>query len=157
MHAYLIPGLSLGPVAVRRVFAMIPEARWDEPTEPGRFTPREVIAHLADWEPIFLMRMKLGVDKPGSTISVYDEGVRAIEQGYAQMEPRAQLDRFEANRSLTVRFVEGLDSAGLHSTFMHPERGEMTVEDQANMLVGHDMYHLEQLLRHVGDKLADVW
>lgn len=157
MHPYLFPGLSVGPAAVRRVFMLIPEARWDEPTEPGRFSPREVIAHLADWEPIFLERMRLGVDTPGGTVAVYDEDLRAIEQGYSHSDPHAQLDRFEANRSVTIRFLEGLDEALFRNTYVHPERGEMAVEDQANMLLGHDLYHIEQLGRHVGDKVADVW
>ncbi len=157
MHAYLFPGLTLSPTVLRRVFALIPEARWDEPAAPDRFTPREVIAHLADWEPIFLVRMKLGVDKPGSEVAVYDEGHRAIEQGYAHSDPRTQLDRFEASRALLVRYLDGLDSAAFQSRFLHPERGEMTVYDQANMLLGHDLYHLEQLTGFIGDKLADVW
>ena len=27
----------------------------------------------------------------------------------------------------------------------HAERGAMTLEDQANMLLGHDLYHIDQL------------
>lgn len=157
MHAYLVPGLKLGPVVVRRVFERIPSARWDEPTSEDRFTPREVLAHLADWEPILLQRMVAGVEKPGVQIVAYDEGLRAIEQGYRHMDPWEQLDRFEAGRAMTVRYVEGLAPEVLQNTFVHPERGTMTVEDQANMLLGHDLYHLEQLSAFLGDKLAGVW
>ena len=61
-----------------------------------------------------------------------------------------------------VAVVVELGAVDLHDHVLddervHPERGEMAVEDQANMLLGHDLYHIEQLGRHVGDKLADVW
>ncbi|MCB8932021.1 MAG: DinB family protein [Fimbriimonadaceae bacterium] len=157
MHAYLVPGLRFGPTIVRRLFERIAPARWDEATAGDRFTPREVIAHLADWEPIMLQRLVSAVEKPGSTVLAYDEAERAIEQGYAQSDPAQELDRFEAGRAVTVRYVEGLDPAVFGNTFIHPERGPMTVDDQANMLLGHDLYHLEQLSGFLGDKLADVW
>lgn len=157
MHAYLLPGLRAGPIVVRRLFERIPKSRWDEPTPGDRFTPREVVAHLADWEPILLQRLVSGVERPGSSVEAYDEGARAIDEGYAQSDPGEQLKRFDSARAVTVRYVEGLAPELFANTVRHPERGEMTVEDQANLLLGHDLYHLEQLSGFLGDKVADVW
>lgn len=157
MHAYLIPGLKHGPLILRRLIRQIPEARWDEPSPDDRFSPREVIAHLADWEPIMLGRLKTGVDTPGATVEVFDEGARALELRYHEADMEAELDKFEQARAATVRYLEALEPAAYQSRFQHPERGEMSVDDQANMLLGHELYHIEQLTAFLGEKVADVW
>lgn len=157
MHAYQIPGLTFGPKILRRLVEQIPEARWDEPSPGDRFSPREVIAHLADWEPIMLGRLKTGVANPGGEVQVFDEGERAVERGYRKSDMHAELEKYERARADTVLYVQGLSSEQLQHRFLHPERGEMSVDDQANMLLGHDLYHIEQLLEFLGEKVADVW
>ena len=57
MNAYLFPGLEFGPRIVARLVEQIPAARYDERTNPSRFTLREAVAHLADWEPILRDRI----------------------------------------------------------------------------------------------------
>ncbi len=32
---------------------------------------------------------------------------------------------------------------------VHSERGQMTTYDQANMMLGHDMYHIEHLSQYL--------
>ena len=59
---YLYKGLKLSPPAVERIIARIPQHAYDTKTDPERFTLREAISHLADWEPINLYRLRQGVD-----------------------------------------------------------------------------------------------
>ena len=78
MNPYLLPALPMGPVIVARLLEEIPHARLDEAMQEGRFTAREVIAHLADWEPIMRERILLARDAPGATIAVLDESEMAV-------------------------------------------------------------------------------
>jgi hypothetical protein len=147
-NPYLFAALSLGPSAVLRLLERLPGGLWDERLGEDRFTPREVVAHLADWEPILRERIQAGLERPGTPIVAFDEGERAIERAYASSEPMRQAQAFARERAETVALLKTV-GARWHQTVEHPERGAMTVEDMANMLVGHDLYHVEQLAAHL--------
>ena len=146
MNFYLIPGLEKGPIVLARIAGMVPESRWDIPTGPDRFTLREVAAHMADWEPIMRGRIEQAAAEPGSMIQAYDEGQMAIDGAYSTRNPIDQLQQFAHQRSITVALVKALEPGCLKNIVVHPERGEVSAEDLANFLIGHDMYHIEQLL-----------
>src|SRR6185312_4556639 len=93
-NAYLILGLQKGPEVIRWIVDHADESVWDQKTDPERFSFREVIAHLADWEPITLGRMRQANERPGSTLEVWDEVQRAIDMDYASLDPRVELDRW---------------------------------------------------------------
>lgn len=144
MNPYLLPGLELSPVLLRRILERIPESEWDTPTEPDRFTFREAVAHLADWEPILRdERLKTALNQPGGTFAVYDESDRAIEKQYSTQDPWEALAEFERERAKTVEFVRTIPREAYANRVIHPERGEMMLADVANMLIGHDLFHLE--------------
>lgn len=145
MHAYLMPALELGPRMIARIFAEIPREGWDVAQEPDRFTPREVIAHLADWEPILLARMQAALAQPGAAIEAFDEVLMAEENGYRSSDPDEQQRLFAARRAETLAWLRALPQEAWVLQFMHPERGLHTIEDQANLIIGHDVYHAEQI------------
>ena len=145
MHTYLIPGLELSPTIVQRIVERIPPDRLDAELFPGRFTARQVVAHLADWEPIMRARIQAAAEKPGSTVEAYDEGQMALDHAYAQCDPLEQSDILIRERAITVAYVRGIRAGALKLTAIHPERGEQTVEDFMNIILGDDLYHIEQL------------
>ena len=145
MNPYLKPTLELGPIVVERLIRWIPSERWDEALEEGRFTPREVIAHLADWEPILRGRIQTALEKPGATIEVWDEDMMAREHHYEMSDPAEQCALFTRERSATASLLRSLGTEAWGQTVEHPERGTLSVEDQANLILGHDLYHIEQL------------
>lgn len=145
MNPYLLSALEHSPAIVRRVWSCIPGAQWDTAVEEGRFTPREVIAHLADWEPIMRDRIRQAVEQPGSTLQVFDEVEMAQINDYAHTDPDAQGQLWARERALTARFVSGLAAEDWSKSALHPERGVLCAEDLANLILGHDLYHIAQL------------
>ncbi|HEY3783221.1 MAG TPA: DinB family protein [Fimbriimonadaceae bacterium] len=145
MNSYLVSSLNLAPAIYERLLAKIPPAKLDEATAEGRFSPREVIAHLADWEPIFLARLHQTLQKPGSTLEIWDENEMAVAHEYSMTEIPEQFARFREARAATFEFVRGLSTLDWDSSAVHPERGNLTVRDQIGMLLGHDVYHIDQL------------
>ncbi len=146
MHPYLVLGLEKGAQAMGRVVALIPDSSLDLSIAEGRFTPREVIAHLADWEPILRHRIEAALAQPGILIAVYDEEQMAIDHAYQLSNVKEQLALFIAERTKTVELVRSLNDADRLVPYQHPESGTMKVQDQIDMLLGHDLYHLEQLM-----------
>ena len=122
----------------------MPEDKWDEPLEEGRFTPREIVAHLADWEPILLERMRITRDTPGGRLQGIDETQRAEEQGYSR-DAGEQGELFLARRKETIAWLRTVRPEDWAKHAEHTERGRMALADQANALLGHDIYHIEQL------------
>lgn len=149
MNFYLLPALELGPRVIRRLLDQLPERALDHAPNPDRFTPREVIAHLAEWEPIMRERIRDTVAQPGLTIVTYDEGQMAIDHGYAQTDPAEQMELFLRERAITIELVRSLQPEDWGKIASHPERGPQSAEDFANTLIGHDMYHAEQLSEHL--------
>src|SRR5437660_10630853 len=111
MNFYLLPALDLSPAVFRRLMERIPPSRLDMAVVPGRFTPREVVAHLADWEPIMRDRIAAAVNRPGSTIEVFDEEAMSVEHGYANSNPAEHLALFTSERAKTVALVRAIQSA----------------------------------------------
>ena len=147
-HAYLLIGLEAAPLAVRNIVAAVPRALWDEHVDPARFSFRESVAHLADWEPILLERARAAIESPGSIIRAYDESDRAVEFGYAQTDPVAEAESLIARRRATVELLSRADGRW-GNRVTHPERGELSLDELANLMLGHDHYHIEHLSRYL--------
>lgn len=157
MNPYLMPGLALSPKAFERLAAHVPESRYDERPDEDRFTFREAMAHLADWEPIFLQRIQAGVDNPGASVQGMDETQRAIEKNYQSWDVKESLRIFAEAREATIRYLKVLTPEQWQTKVVHNEKGEMTAYDQANMLLGHDIYHFEHATQFMGHKTAGTW
>ncbi|MFM9874739.1 MAG: DinB family protein [Fimbriimonadaceae bacterium] len=148
-NRYLIKSLELSPLAFARLVDAIPPSEWDRCTDEERFSLRESIAHLADWEPIMRARLSTALESPGTEITSFDEGQRAIDLNYQETDPLEQVQLFAKERAETVRLVESIQDWSGH--FIHPEIGVVTTEDMVNTLVGHDVYHLEHLSQYLVD------
>lgn len=145
MNPYLLPALECGPATLRRLLPLVPTERLDEALEPDRFTPREVMAHLADWEPIIRARIQSAVTAPGSAIELFDESEMALANGYANSDAEEMAETFRRERRITADYVRTLGPGNWTKTVVHPDRGLLTAEDLANLRLGHDFYHTEQI------------
>ena len=154
----LDPYLPIGLDTTAKMIAIeanrVGESSFDVRPDPDRFSFREVVAHLADWEPIMLDRIKAAVEKPGSTIEAYDEVQWAIEHDYAHQYPREKLERFLTARKETIEYVRNIPREKMGNTVEHPERGTLTAADIAHTLVCHDLYHIVQLRSMTGGETA---
>ena len=145
MNPYLATPLEMGPVVMSRLLQRISPADLDAETGEGRFTIREVIAHLADWEPILRARIERVRDEPGWTVEAFDEGRMAIENGYASQSVEEAMATWKEERARTAVIVRNLTNKDLLNPYNHPERGEEHLFDLVASIVGHDMYHLDQV------------
>lgn len=143
MPPYIL-AIEYTPSALRRIIDCVHHERYAEKLDADRFSLLEMVAHMADAEDILLNRMRLAHEAPGSTVEPFDEGQRAIEKHYSTRDLQHELDVFENRRRDTLDFLEGLAPEEWSKAFQHPERGTMTIQDQVTMLLGHDLYHLEQ-------------
>jgi len=145
-NAYLLSSLRKGPVVVQWIVAHASPEVYDTKTDPERFSFREAVAHLADWEPILQARAKQIKENPGSIIVGYDEGQRAIDENYAAVDPAEAVKRWAESRDESIEYFKTEAPGFWDSVARHSERGDISLYDLANMEVAHDMYHIEHLL-----------
>ena len=142
---YLFTALEAAPALFDRLLSGLTDEETDRRPDPDRFTIREIMAHLADWEPVFLERLTRmrGEDHP--TLPGYDEGQWAIDHGYAQTDWGAQARLFADRRRALVAFLRDCAPADWSRTADRPEIGTLTIESQALLIPLHDTYHLRQI------------
>lgn len=142
-------GLRLAPSSIRNVIAKVDPDRYDEAIDPDRFTLREALAHLADWEPILRDRVVSAVNAPGTVIYGQDEEQMAIDHRYTEWPVEETLRKLEEERARTLAFCETVTEEQWQNVATHNERGPMTALSYAWTIVGHDHYHLEQFTRYL--------
>lgn len=144
---YLMIALSGSPDVLERLLKDVPagDPVWDLRPDPERFTLLEVLAHLADWDEVFLDRMVRSRDQNEPTLQGYDEGQIAIDRDYAHQDPHANIARFRANRAQVLDFLHGLEGAQWERIGRHTEVGPISIESHAVLIAGHDGNHLLQI------------
>src|SRR5689334_12368800 len=97
---YVLAGLSSTPEVLATILKGLDssDSAWDFRPDPERFTLREMVAHLADWDPIFLHRLERIRDEDNPNLPDLDEGQIAIESDYAHQDPVENLNRFRQGR-----------------------------------------------------------
>jgi hypothetical protein len=101
---YVIHALSGTPDVLQFVLGHLPEhaPEWDERPYPDRFTLREIMAHLADFEAVCLARLQRTKAEDNPTLENWDEEQAVTANHYAQSNPLERLGTFRQRRSQLV-------------------------------------------------------
>lgn len=148
VRRYLLIDLKSGPGVLARLLGGFTD--WDARPDAARFSPREMVAHLADWESVFLKRLTDTRDTESAVLQGLDEGQIAIDHDYARADPAECLHRYAAGRDAVVSLLNGLAPAQWQRIGNHTELGLVTLEVQAVLIAAHDGYHRQQVLDWLG-------
>jgi hypothetical protein len=143
-RAYLFAALAETPRILRHVVGDITGEQADARVDPERFTLREAVAHLADWETVLLDRVRRIAEEDKPVLPNIDEWERGLEKGYSKTDWRSQLDLLESRRAEFIAYVQALPPATLARTGIRPEIGEISIMDVAQLIPIHDVYHIKQ-------------
>ena len=151
---YVLTGLEGTPDVVEALLHALPaeDTRWDARPDPERFTLREIVAHLADWEPIFSGRIERIRDEEMPFLPDVDEGNIAIQNDYAHSNPRACLARFRVGRAALLEILRVLPPSAWERLGNRDPIGVMTLENLVVLILGHDGYHTRQIAQWRGAK-----
>lgn len=142
---YVMTGLETAPSVQEALCAHV--VGWDAcPPGEDRFTLRESLAHLADWEGIWLMRARRTVEEDRPTLPGIDENELAVTNGYSTSDPKESLRRYREGRAELAAFFRSLPESDWSRPLYRPEVGEMTLFELASLVLGHDGYHAKHTL-----------
>lgn len=144
VRTYLIHDLEAAPLVLTQLLAS--RTDWDHRPDPDRFSLREMLAHLADWEEIWLMRVKRITSERNPFLPSIDEGQMAIDRKYATVDPQQSLERYRTGRLALVQAIKDLHEDDWDRPAQREFVGDIDFLQQIAMIVGHDGYHMKQAL-----------
>jgi hypothetical protein len=110
---------------------------------PGKWTARQVLAHLAQLEMNFSTRVRFALAQDGYQMQSFDQD----DWMRTETPPSAlvSLDAYTALRAMNVALLRSLTAEQRARTAGHPEWGSVSVEWLAAWCAGHERNHLPQL------------
>ena len=141
------------------VLKQLVEAAADEltktPPAPGKWSIREIMAHLADSELVtgYRYRSILGADD-GSPVPAYDQNRWAEAGNYNEIPVANSLASFTALRQTNLRLLESLPASAWDKYGVHAERGRESIRDLVQLAAGHDLNHIAQIRNILGKAQA---
>ena len=121
-----------------------PERVADSPA-PGKWSPAEIVCHLADCEIAFAFRLRQTLAEDHHVLQPFDQEKWAA--GYKGIPAKEALAAFTALRLWNLKLIAGALPRSASKPVTHPERGTMTFQTIVETMAGHDLNHLAQLKR----------
>jgi DinB superfamily len=115
-------------------------SRLDVAPAEGIWTPRQYLAHLADWFEIIAERIERTLTEDRPLIASYDQDRLAVERAYDTWDVPSTLDRLEAATNRSIAAIRAAGEAGWDRIGVRDDLGETAVSMFANDLV-HELDH----------------
>jgi hypothetical protein len=124
---------------------MIGPDRTNEPPAPGKWSPAEIVCHLADCEIAFAFRLRQTLAEDHHVLQPFDQEKWAVT--YKKISAKDALAAFTALRIWNLLLIKQTLTTSASKAVTHPERGTMTFQTIVETMAGHDLNHLAQLKR----------
>jgi hypothetical protein len=112
---------------------------------PGKWSPAEILCHLADCEIAFGFRLRQTLAEDHHVLQPFDQ--EKWSTCYPGTAAKDALAAFAALRTWNLKLIERSLPAAASKPVTHPERGSMTFLTIVETMAGHDLNHLAQLTR----------
>lgn len=118
---------------------------------PGEWSVRQIVHHVADSHVNAVMRFKRPLTEDRPDISVYDQDAIALLADY-DLPLAPSLAILHGLHTRFVALLEGLEDSQWARTGLHPEWGEVSVEEIAQRYADHGDNHIQQIQKTLAYK-----
>ena len=122
---------------------MIGPDRTSQSPAPGKWSPAEIVCHLADCEIAFAFRLRQTLAEDHHVLQPFDQEKWAAT--YSGNSAKDALNAFTALRNWNLLLIRKALPTSASKPVTHPERGTMTFQSIVETMAGHDLNHLAQL------------
>jgi hypothetical protein len=112
---------------------------------PGKWSARQIIAHLADGELVAAHRFRQMLAEENPTIIAFDQDKWTANLDYARRKPKQSLETFRRLRAENYELLKELPPAAFDRTGKHSERGALSVLSLLEGMAEHAESHARQL------------
>jgi uncharacterized damage-inducible protein DinB len=142
----LIKRYEQGVAALELALRDLPEAALDRIPAPGKWSIRQIAAHLADAEIVVAARLRWVAAEPGSLLKAFDQETWANKLHYEHRSLQQSLELFRALRHATASMLRSLPEPAWLHTGTHEERGEVSLRRLVEDYSSHAERHTGQIL-----------
>jgi hypothetical protein len=132
-----------GPRLLQEAVQGMTEQELDAAPIPGKWSTRQVVCHLADFEPIYADRMKRVIAEERPTFFGGDPDVFAARLAYAERDVAEELRLIEAVRGQMGRILRTLAPGDFSREGIHSEAGPLSLETLLERVTRHLPHHVE--------------
>jgi hypothetical protein len=133
-----------GYAAVAEALLKITPAELDARPGPGRWTPREIVHHLADSEMTSAVRLRRLLVEDRPMIQGYDQDDFARKLHYDRLH-ESSLELFRWARTATAEILERLSPTDWTREGTHSESGRYSVDTWLRIYAEHAHKHARQI------------
>jgi len=137
--------MATTPDRLRRLVRGLTEKQLSKQPLPGKWSIKEIIAHLADGEVIIGSRYRFVGAHDRPAIAGYDQDLFVARLGVANTTTQDLLDDFALARAVNLGLLERLPIESFDRVGIHSERGPESILTMVAFYSGHDLHHMAQI------------
>ena len=115
-------------------------------TAPGKWSIRQIVAHLADGELVGAHRMRQVIAEDNPTLIAFDQDAWTRNLDYARRKPKQSLETFRRIRAEIYDLLKELPETAFERTGNHSENGPMTLRRLVEGYAEHAESHARQMV-----------
>lgn len=112
---------------------------------PGKWTIRQIMAHLADAELVGSHRLRLVIAEDNPTLTAFDQDAWSRNLDYARRKPAQSLETFRRLRAENYELLKDLPESAFDRVGSHTENGPMSLRRLLQGYADHAEGHARQL------------
>jgi hypothetical protein len=141
----LLERFRRGPELMAAVMTGAAGAELDFVAAPGRWSIRQIMAHLADSEIVDADRLRRVIAEQNPTLMGYDQEAWARNLNYARRKISESLETFRRLRAENYDLLKDLPEAVFERTGTHSETGPVTLRQLVEVNAEHPEKHARQV------------
>ncbi|MEZ6064960.1 MAG: DinB family protein [Planctomycetaceae bacterium] len=139
----LIDDYLAGPRQLRDAIADMTPEQLDAAPIPGKWSTRQIICHIADFEPVYADRMKRVIAEEQPGLPGGDPDLFAAKLAYDARDLEIELQMIEAVRAHTAAILERQPPEAFQRTGLHSRDGALTLETLLKRITNHITHHVK--------------
>ena len=143
--AELLERYRRGPELLAVVLTGVFGEEEDFARAPGKWSIRQIVAHVADAELVGAHRFRQIIAEDNPTLVAYDQDAWVRNLDYVRRKPKQSLEAFRRIRAENFELLKDLPEAAFDRAGTHTENGRMTLRQLLEGYAGHAESHARQL------------
>ena len=135
-----------GPDALRKAVRGLSREQLTARPVPGKWSTLQVVAHIADFEPILAERMMRVISHERPLLMVADENLFAATLDYHARDVEEELALIDLTRTKMARILKKLPAEAVNRVGIHSFKGLVSLEGLLTSAVNHIPHHIVFIL-----------